>query len=218
MCRWLSRALDEAKNSTTSRMGADKTDKTPLEVASSVLSAPPQRILENSASSRDPSPSGSVSFVSASKRIFAKTLPASLSDTFPRQAPPNPVAEPWIARAAALTAAGLPRDWAGPFAKLLCGEPPGDFGQSYWARVVDGANNFAGHWAAEAYRAGWTAADTFGLDEIKPAARHDRRGVAWFLSDGARVISLDAAGADIVTMQGSHQRFYRAPAKLRGWK
>jgi hypothetical protein len=43
--------------------------------------------------------------------------------------------------------------------------------------------------------------------------RNDRKGVAWFLADGRRVVALDETGADIVTQQGSRQRFYRSPIK-----
>lgn len=127
--------------------------------------------------------------------------------------PPAPAAEQWQARAAILERAGIPSEWAELFAKLLCGPPPGDFDQAYWSRVVKGATIFADEWTVAAYRAGWRAEEIFGLDEIKPAARHDRKGLAWFLSDGACVVALDAKGADIVTRQGSRQRFYRSPIK-----
>lgn len=121
--------------------------------------------------------------------------------------------EPWQVRVDPLEVAGLPSEWAEPFARLLVGPPPGDFDQAYWSRVVEGANVFADTWAAQAHRLGWTAEDVFGLDEIKPAARHDHKGIAWLLGDCARVIALDVDGADIVTSQGSKQRFYRAPTK-----
>ena len=39
--------------------------------------------------------------------------------------------EPWQARATSLEHTGLPREWAEPFAKLLCGPPPGDFDHAY---------------------------------------------------------------------------------------
>ncbi len=121
----------------------------------------------------------------------------------------------WQARAEALEAAGLPPGWAKPFAKLLCGPPPGDFDHTYWARGLPGANLFADAWAAQAHRLEWTAGEVFGLDELKPAARHDLKGVAWLLTDGARVVALDERGADIVTQQGSKQRFYRSPIRAR---
>lgn len=132
------------------------------------------------------------------------------------QSTPASSIEPWQTRFAILERAGLPPAWAEPFAKLLCGPPPGDFDHAFWSRVVKGATIFAELWAVAAYRARWKAADTFGLDEIKPAARHDHKGVAWFLADGRRVVALDETGADIVTRQGSRQRFYRSPIKACG--
>jgi hypothetical protein len=121
----------------------------------------------------------------------------------------RPGAASWKARADALVATGLPSEWAEPFAKLLRGPPPGDFDHTYWARGLPGANLFADEWAAHAHTLGWTSREVFGLDELKPAARHDRKGVAWLLTDGARVVALDESGADIITKQRSRQRFYR---------
>ena len=120
----------------------------------------------------------------------------------------------WQTRAAILEA-DLPSTWSDPFARLLTGGPHGDFDAIYWSRILPGANLFADQWSAEAYRLGWTAAEVFGLDDLKPATRHDRKGLAWLLPDGARVISLDERGADIVTNQGTQQRFYRNHAHLR---
>jgi len=118
--------------------------------------------------------------------------------------------ESWETRAASLEAAGLPIDWAEPFARLLCGGPPRGFDPAYWASVVEGAAIFAPQWAAQAFRLGWLAAEIFGLDENEPAARHDRKGVVWLLTDGKRVVALDADGADIDTARGVRQRFYRS--------
>jgi hypothetical protein len=115
----------------------------------------------------------------------------------------------WKARAEALIVTGLPRSWAEPFAKLLFGPPPGDFDPAYWARVLPGANVFADEWAARAHSLGWKAKQVFGLDDIKPAARHDMKGVAWLLTDAAHVVALDEHGADIMTKQASRLRFYR---------
>lgn len=112
--------------------------------------------------------------------------------------------------AAKLVASGLPPEWAMPLTEILCGPPPGDFDAAYWRRLLPGARIFIDQWAAKAYQLGWTAEDVFGLDEIKPAARYDRKGLAWLLIDGARVIELDLLGADIITRQGSRQRYYRA--------
>jgi hypothetical protein len=119
--------------------------------------------------------------------------------------------ETWRARAASLEHdAGLPHEWAEPFAGLLCGGPPGDFDPDYWARTLSGASIFAEQWAAQASRLGWTAEDVFGLDDIAPAHRHDRKGVAWLLTDGKRVVALDTGGADIETARGVRQRFFAA--------
>lgn len=124
--------------------------------------------------------------------------------------------EPWAARAASLERdAGLPSEWAALLARLLCGAPPGDFDSSHWARVAEGASIFAERWAAQAFRLGWSTREVFGLDEIAPSARHDRKGVAWFLTDGRRVVALDRGGADIETVRGVRQRFYRDSERER---
>lgn len=115
----------------------------------------------------------------------------------------------WQDSAVALEAACLPRDWAEPFAKLLRGSPPGYFSPTRWANVVAGATIFADEWATQALRLGWSAEEVFGLDDVAPAARHDRKGLAWSLSDGKRIAAIDQRGADILTGQGSKQRFYR---------
>ena len=116
----------------------------------------------------------------------------------------------WETRAASLEHdAGLPHELAEPFARLLCGAPPRGFEPRRWAGVVQGASIFAEQWAAQAFRLGWPAQEMFGLDEIQPARRHDRKGVAWLLTDGKRVVALDAGGADIETARGVKQRFYR---------
>ena len=117
----------------------------------------------------------------------------------------------WQARAAFLEQDfGLQREWAEPFARLLCGGSPGDFDPAYWSRTLPGASTFSEQWAAQAYALGWPAEDVFGLDDVAPARRHDSKGVAWLLPDGKRVVALDAGGADIETARGVKQRFYRS--------
>ncbi len=91
----------------------------------------------------------------------------------------------WRARAASLEHdSGLTHGWREPFAKLLCGAPPGDYDAGYWERTLAGASIFAEQWAVHALHLGWSAEEVFGLDDIAPAARHDRKGLAWFLADG----------------------------------
>ena len=122
---------------------------------------------------------------------------------------PVALALAWQARAASLESAGLPRAWAEPFARLLCGAPPRGFDPSRWASVVEGASIFAEQWAAQAFALEWSAEDVFGLDDIAPARRHDRKGLTWLSPDGKHVVALDAGGADIETARGVKQRFYR---------
>ena len=115
----------------------------------------------------------------------------------------------WQARAAVLEQSGLPSEWAETVARLLIGPPPRGFDHSRWSRAVDGAVIFAEQWSGRAFALGWSADEAFGLDKIAPASRHDRKGLAWLLADGRRVTAIDAQGADIITAQGSRQRFYR---------
>jgi hypothetical protein len=120
------------------------------------------------------------------------------------------IVETWEERAAHLEYdAGLPRSWAEPFAKILCGGAPGDFEPTRWARVLDGGLIFADVWGRKAQALGWSAEDVFGLHSIAPAARNDVKGLAWLLANGSRVVAIDADGADIVTTQGAKQRYYR---------
>ncbi len=125
--------------------------------------------------------------------VLAATAP------WPPPPPPRPAhraqlvsdALAWQPRAISLERdAGFPYEGAEPFAKLLCGEPPGDYDAGYWERALEGAVIFAPQWAAVAYRAGWSLESVFGLDDIAPARRHDRKGLAWLLTDGKHVVAL----------------------------
>jgi hypothetical protein len=60
----------------------------------------------------------------------------------------------------------------------------------------------------KAYQLGWQAEDVFGLHPLAPAARNDRKGIAWLLDRG-HIVAIDAPGADIVTVGRAKQRFYR---------
>jgi hypothetical protein len=115
-------------------------------------------------------------------------------------------------RAEALVATGLPPAWAEPFARLLCGPPPDNFDAAYWARLQPGANRVADEWAAQAHRLGWAPEEVFGLDDVAPAARWDRKGLAWLVDAGERVVGLDENSADIITKTGARLLFYRRGA------
>lgn len=140
---------------------------------------------------------------------FSETHPADENLKAPTVVTVKTVKTSWRARAALLEAAGLPIEWTEPFAKLLCGGPPGNYDAGYWEHTLAGAAIFAPQWAGHAFRSGWSAEDVFGLDDIAPACRHDCMGLAWLLPDGKRVVALDGVGADIDTTRGVRQRFYR---------
>ena len=106
--------------------------------------------------------------------------------------------------------AGVPRRWADYLAQLSKGPPPGDFQERHWQAVIDGALLFADEWAGRACALGWSPHELFGMDAVAPAARVDRRGLAFMLSSGARVVGIDERGADILMPGGTRQRFYRA--------
>lgn len=109
--------------------------------------------------------------------------------------------------------AGMPRAWADAFAKIVHG--PNRFADypARWQSVVDGALVFADQWAGKAHSLGWTVDELFGLDPVAPAARLDHRGLAFLLGNGSRVVAIDRDGADIITGQGSRQRYYRQRAR-----
>ena len=107
--------------------------------------------------------------------------------------------------------AGMPRRWADYLAQLSQGPPPGDFQERHWQTVIDGALGFADEWAGRAYALGWSPDELFGMDAVAPAARVDRRGLAFMLANGARVVGIDERGADILMPGGARQRFYRRP-------
>ncbi len=129
---------------------------------------------------------------------------------------PEKTVETWEERAAHLEFdGGLPRGWAEHFARLIVGEPPGDFSPTRWQAALDGALTFADQWAREAHRLGWVADEVFGLHPTAPAARVDCRGLAWLLGDGSEVVAMDRSGAEIRTPGGGRQRYYRKPEALR---
>lgn len=111
--------------------------------------------------------------------------------------------------------ANLPRAWAEHFARLELNGPPGDFSPTRWQAALDGALAFAGTWGAEAHRLGWDVSEVFGLHPTAPAARVDRRGLAWLLGDGSQVVAMDRSGAQIRKPNGVPGRYYRLPHRFR---
>lgn len=130
---------------------------------------------------------------------------------------PEKATETWEERAAHLEYdAGLPREWAEHLARLIVGEPPGDFSPIRWQAALDAALIFADRWAAEAHRLGWDVSEVFGLHPSAPAARVDCRGLAWLLGDGSQVVAMDRSGAHIRRPNGVPGRYYRLPHRFRG--
>lgn len=93
---------------------------------------------------------------------------------------------------------------------------PHDYSPGLWIETLAGMDAFCATWSARARALGWCESELFGLDDRAPAARHDKRGLALSLTGGARVVGIDADGADVLTSRGSRQRFYRGPDHPRG--
>ena len=86
-------------------------------------------------------------------------------------------------------------------------DPPEGFSLIQWASIKVGAQTFASEWGEDARARGWAEDELFGLHPT----RVDRRGLAFLLHAGDRVVALDEDGADILTASGARQRFYRRP-------
>jgi hypothetical protein len=94
-------------------------------------------------------PTGSIKFKGHSDAV-AKWKPvlvdnkAAIIDELSRQDPTT-----WEERAAHLEFdTGLPREWAEPFAKMLCGNPPDGYTADRWQQIVDNGLIFADQWGA----------------------------------------------------------------------
>ena len=88
-------------------------------------------------------------------------------------------------------------------------DAPEGFTPIQWASIKVGAQMFASEWVEAARARGWAEDELFGLHPT----RVDRRGLAFLLHAGDRVVGLDANGADIVTASGARQRYYRKTAQ-----
>jgi hypothetical protein len=110
-----------------------------------------------------------------------------------------PAAEPDIDQdereAIAIELGGVPVLYATAFAQIQA-NPPADVPRERWYQFVDDAGLFLDLWGCEAERLGWTSADLFGLDPVKPMARYDNMGVLWMLK-GEAVLDLTAKSAKL---------------------
>ena len=106
-----------------------------------------------------------------------------------------------------------PAEYALPLANFSNSPAPGDFDAAHWQETLDGMAAFCAEWGSRAAALGWLASELFSLDDRAPAARHDRRGLALSLAGGARMMGIDADGADVEMPSGSRLRFYRRPGQ-----
>jgi hypothetical protein len=61
---------------------------------------------------------------------------------------------------------------------------------------------------------GWRAEDLFGADRMRPFARVDRTGVAWFIGKG-EVVAITAETTTIQKLSSARQTFYRRPGDAK---
>jgi hypothetical protein len=105
---------------------------------------------------------------------------------------------------------GVPRAWAEGYAGLSTMPAPTGITSNRWLRIIDAAGLFLDRWATEAIRHGWSDLDVFGCDPVRPDSRFDCMGLVMLL-DRARIVSIDNAGADLITATGARQRYRRRP-------
>lgn len=106
--------------------------------------------------------------------------------------------------------AEVPLAWAEGYDAICMMPPPVDFWPERWRRTVDATGVSLDRWAGEAIRCGWSDLDVFGCHPDRPTVRRDCMGLILLL-DRCQVVSVDPDGADLVTVTGARQRFYRRP-------
>jgi hypothetical protein len=106
--------------------------------------------------------------------------------------------------------AEVPREWAEGFAALCAMPPPTGFRPDRWQRIIEVTGVFLDRWAGEAIRCGWSDLDVFGCDPTAPTARFDCMGLVLLL-DRCEIVVIDRDGAELITVTGARQRFYRRP-------
>jgi hypothetical protein len=109
---------------------------------------------------------------------------------------------------------GIPRAWAGGFARLHPDRPPGDVPTKRWQQFIDDIGRFLdADWAEKAAALGWGPLDLFGCDRERPFARIDHAGLLWLL-DGDKLIELDRHRMVIERRTGARQTFRRRPVAV----
>ncbi|HLY56426.1 MAG TPA: hypothetical protein VKS60_12770, partial [Stellaceae bacterium] len=75
---------------------------------------------------------------------------------------------------------------------------------------VDAIGRFLDLWAAEASAQGWTAADLFGADAVRPGSSWLNAGPLWS-GNGAEVVAVMPDKIEFSMPDGSRQFHYRRP-------
>ncbi len=116
--------------------------------------------------------------------------------------------------------AGVPREWAEGYARLLAMPRPARVPPARWQVFLDDCGRFLDRWAVNAAGMGWEAHDLFGLSEARPATRLDLAGLLWLL-DGRELVAFTSDTAAIRTPTGALQRYYRCqpqPGQRLAWE
>lgn len=74
--------------------------------------------------------------------------------------------------------------------------------------LADVRNFLANGFAIQAAALGWTGADLYGCDDVRPFARIDQAGLLWLLN-GDRLIAISNDAAVIETRTGARQTYRR---------
>jgi hypothetical protein len=185
MGRWLDALKDTAKISMDAPRRTDKTDKTGTKGVLSVLSVGSGSACKSFRGQNVADDGGSVSFVSALPGVHPEFTLAEPDVKFSMDARDQ-------TDKTDKTFPNYPETLAG----IIASGCPENIPAERWHQFVDDAGLFLDLWGSEAERLGWTSADLFGLDPVKPMARYDNMGVLWMLK-GDAVLELTAKSATL---------------------
>jgi hypothetical protein len=110
--------------------------------------------------------------------------------------------------------AGVPREWAEGFARLVPDRPPCDVQFARWRRFVDDVGLFLDSpFCSVAAAFGWGPYDLFGCNRDRPFARIDQAGLLWLLN-GRKLVALSEDAA-VIESRGGVRTTYRLDANTR---
>jgi hypothetical protein len=92
--------------------------------------------------------------------------------------------------------AGVPREWAEGYARLLRLPCPTGITPERWMQIIDDGGYFIDRWAVMAAQLGWTTREVFGISPKAPDHRLDMSGLVPLLT-GQKVLALTAEAATI---------------------